>query len=152
MSARIIGPRRDPFLGSIDITPGCWLWIGPKDGCGYGKLGRKLAHRVSWERHNGPLASPKVYVCHSCDTPACVNPTHLFLGSQRDNMADMRLKGRANKPIGESNPRATLTEERVRAIRIQRDGGIRLKHIAAEFGTTISTVYNISKRKTWRHL
>lgn len=142
----------DEFWKRTTVTPGCWLWTGVVDRCGYGKLGHELAHRISWRLHKGAISSSKTYVCHSCDTPACVNPAHLFLGSQRENMADMRLKGRASRRPGEANPRATLTDDQVLAIRTKRAEGQHLKRIAAEFGTTISTVFNIAKRNTWRHL
>lgn len=82
---------------------GCWLWIGStnkvKPGSGAGQIrikGRKnpvLAHRISWEIHKGPIPEG-MNVCHSCDNPPCVNPDHLFLGSQSDNLKDMFAKGR----------------------------------------------------------
>lgn len=80
---------------------GCWLWRGSKDGGGYGTLSTirgfapAKAHRVSWEMRNGPIPEG-AYVCHRCDTPACVNPDHLFLGTQQQNMRDCAAKGRVN--------------------------------------------------------
>lgn len=78
----------------------CWLWTGWHDADGYGKLAipspsrsQLLAHRVSWEIHHGPIPAGKC-VLHRCDTPSCINPAHLFLGTQADNMRDMHAKGR----------------------------------------------------------
>lgn len=77
---------------------GCWLWVASTNRCGYGQINMglrpELAHRVSYEHHVGPIADG-LHVLHSCDTPACCNPEHLFLGTHMDNMADMAAKLRA---------------------------------------------------------
>ena len=73
---------------------GCWLWTGAKTGVGYGSFRGKGAHRVSWERHHGRAVPGRKMVLHRCDNRACVNPDHLFLGSQLDNVRDMMAKGR----------------------------------------------------------
>lgn len=76
----------------------CWLWTGPVNNTGYGlaffKNKQTLAPRSSWEVHNGPIPDG-MYVLHRCDTPACINPAHLFLGTAMDNTRDMIAKGRA---------------------------------------------------------
>lgn len=76
---------------------GCWIWTGTVNERGYGRVysgGRMwIAHRLSWTQVNGPIPA-HMFVCHRCDTPSCVNPDHLFLGSPRDNVIDMAAKGR----------------------------------------------------------
>lgn len=80
-----------------DPAGGCRLWIGAKSRHGYGslswKMKRLVAHRAAYECAFGPIPSGMV-VCHRCDVPACINPTHLFIGTQRDNIRDMISKGR----------------------------------------------------------
>ena len=87
------------FWEYVVKTDKCWLWNGPKRPNGYGRLEVSsqnvvlAPHRFSWELHNGPIPSG-LFVCHICDTPACVRPAHLFVGTQLDNMRDRHRKGK----------------------------------------------------------
>jgi hypothetical protein len=111
--AERLWPKVDKSAG----PDGCWLWTGAKKQGGYGKIGQGgsagwvLAHRVAWEVVNGPIPHGMV-VCHSCDEPSCVNPAHLWLGTQAQNLADMRAKDRHCS--GEKMTQALLGSEAFR--------------------------------------
>jgi hypothetical protein len=86
------------FVAYVQKTSGCWLWTASLTSTGYGQMmvhGKKQkAHRVSWEIHHGPIPDG-MCVCHACHNPRCVKPEHLYLGTQSDNVADMKASGRA---------------------------------------------------------
>lgn len=140
------------------MTP-CILWDGPINDGGYGRVYvngvRRLAHRVAFERATG--ISPIGYcVCHRCDVPACVNPDHLFLGTQQDNLQDMRDKGRQRNPPpkrGEDHYEQKLSEDDVRDMRV-RYTGVRgeIKAMAAEYGVTNGMVRHVIHRRKWKHV
>lgn len=133
----------------------CWPWIGLRTTAGYGAFSfhnkSMYAHRASYEVHNGPIPDGMV-VCHRCDNPRCVNPNHLFIGSQTDNLHDMIRKGRAKlRPqIGTDHGCAKLTEDDVLAIRADctRSG----RAIAKAFSISQTQVSDIKTRKAWRHI
>lgn len=137
-----------------DPNSGCWLWSGCVSVHGYGQISirnrRTLAHRKVWEVRQGEIP-PGLHLCHRCDTPACVNPSHMFLGTQADNVADMHGKGRAPSRRGVRAGRAKLTEAQVREIRAMR-GGERAADTAARFGICTRQVHTIQSGQQWTHL
>lgn len=145
----------------FDCVGGCWLWSGVTNGIGYGMLtdrtpdnpGRKvLAHRLSWEIAKGPIP-PGLCVLHRCDTPQCVNPDHLFLGTHKTNSDDKIAKGRFRhwRPVGEANPRAKLDARRVREMRCLARSLPR-RAIAQRFGLSLAATAKAITRKTWAHV
>lgn len=143
----------------------CWLWTAGRLDDGYGRInsgGKRgrllLAHRVAYELEHGPiphedLFGNRVLVLHACDTPACVNPAHLFLGTTAANVADMDSKGRRVQVCGERHGEAKVTEAIVREIR----GAFRghrgeIKALAQRFSISQSQVSNIVHRRQWRHV
>ncbi len=98
------GTVEERFWSYVNKTDGCWLWIGNRCPKGYGILAvkrrPKRAHRVSWEMHFGAIPEG-LLICHRCDTPGCIRPDHLFIGTQQDNLDDMYQKGRG--PTGDKN-------------------------------------------------
>lgn len=139
---------------AADPKTGCWNWTAGKGGGGYGQLRvharMTLAHRYSFERFNGPIPS-RALVCHHCDNPSCVNPEHLFAGTQQDNMADMHAKGRNGQPRGERSGRTKLRTADVVAIN-KLIGTHSNRKIAQMCGSTSGTVSNIARGKTWAWL
>ena len=131
---------------------GCWEWVGAKWNRQYGtfRLQAKtyIAHRVAYFLATGKQPG-QLCVCHICDNPGCVNPSHLFLGTVADNMADRDHKGRQNHPSGEQHCRAKLTEKQVLRIRASDKT---LQAIADKYGVTRQTISHIKTRKTWKHI
>lgn len=132
---------------------GCWIWMGATQVRGYGEIlssNRKmLAHRASYEAFVGPI--PKgMYVCHACDNVYCVNPNHLFLGTQKQNLQDMAAKGRSTR--GEKNAMSKLTEDNIKEIRQLFVSGVSCKKISKIFEVTTSCISKIKRKETWNHV
>ena len=131
---------------------GCWIYTGTIDAYGYGviSLGKKKlkAHRASYELSKG-LIPQGLCVCHACDTRACVNPSHLFVGTPSENILDAFRKGRNVK--GSRHPTAKLSEEEARLI-LSMKGKHLQRTIADKFGVSPTTVHLILKGKRWKHI
>lgn len=131
---------------------GCWLWTGALNNNSYGRLAidniNKLAHRISYQIYKGEI--PKdMLVCHHCDIPSCVNPDHLFLGTDLDNATDRMNKGRFRSLHGEENGSSKLTELQVREILTSSE---RNKDVAKRLDVSKQMVSQIRKRKIWKHV
>jgi len=135
-----------------DANVGCWLWAASADENGYGTFfdGTKTvkAHRAAWTIYVGEIPEG-LQVLHRCDTPACVNPKHLFLGTLADNIADCIDKGRRHSTRGVLNAKCVLTEDDVRAILADPRGD---KAIADDYGVVRGTIWAIRNGPNWRHL
>lgn len=154
------------FWSKVDKSGGieaCWWWTSTRNEDGYGHfgIGKKCekAHRVAWWLVNSPIPEG-MQVLHRCDSPSCVNPKHLFLGYNSDNVADKVAKGRqakgdaiALKLQGEKGGRAKLTEPIVLAIRKEwRSKRTPQDMLARRYGVTQSLISHIVRRKTWTHI
>lgn len=169
MGARPYGTLAERFAVKVDRTPGqgpngdCWEWRGGLVS-GYGQIRRPkaegddrtdYAHRVAYELANGVdlgrARETDLLVLHRCDNRCCVNPAHLFLGSDKVNNDDMRNKGRwrSGPQAGEANPAHKLKEHEVRAIRAAKGS---LARIARKFGISRSWAWAIRNGEAWSHL
>ncbi|AUM00520.1 HNH endonuclease signature motif containing protein [Pseudomonadota bacterium 24LQ007] len=148
-------PLRWRFLEKIDFDPdsGCWIWKGARHPQGYGLIKRKdgaqlRAHRVAYELAYGPIPDG-LMVCHRCDRPQCVRPGHLFVGTARDNSADMVTKGRSAHLFGERNGSARLTRQAVQTIR--SESGC-YRDLAGRFGVSPSAIGLIKRMERWTRM
>jgi hypothetical protein len=148
----------------------CWEWNAAKSKEGYGRFSlnykeKYMAHRLAFVLHHKKPIN-KLLVCHTCDNPSCINPSHLFLGTHLDNFKDMKEKGRSCKgnrsrnylypekrQKGESNGSSKLKEHQIIEIRNKYDNeNMSSKEIANQYGVHETTINNIVKRKKWKHI
>lgn len=175
---------RERFESKVDRSGGasaCWLWLGAGQRYGHVRVKRngswstESAHRVAYELERGDIPAG-LEVCHRCDNPKCVNPSHLFLGTRAENAADMVAKGRhatgarcrQKNPArgdrngsrlyperlarGERNARSRLSESVVRDMRERYAAGTSQGALAREYGVMQSTVSKVVLRQAWRHV
>ncbi len=145
---------RDRLLDSVeyDTNGGCWLWTGTLNADGYGRLNVERVihptHRLAWREFNGSIGDKNVL--HKCDVRACINPNHLFLGTQRDNVDDMLAKGRNRR--GSALPASKLSEEQIPEIRRLLREGKTSYRIGPMFGVHPSTIDAIAVGRSWAHV
>lgn len=156
-------PRQDPLNevylwhrllrgAAIDINSGCWIWLRSNTGR-YGQISRKKKliynHRLMYELAIGPIEKG-LFVCHTCDTPLCINPSHLFTGTHSENMADGVRKGRINQ--GSNNPHSRLNDDNIRDIRRMIRDGVYQHDIAIKYNVARVTISQIHTGKRWAHV
>jgi len=149
-------PRTDLYWKYVVKTDQCWLWVGAKTPKGYGVFSRSsggvsayyYAHRAAYEMETGEKPG-ELNVCHSCDNPGCVNPSHLFLGSWTENMKDKVSKNRQAK--GEAFHRK-LTDLKVKEIRERYEHGETQRALATKFDVDPSLVSRVVNRRYWAHV
>ena len=148
----------DRFWAKVDCSGGpdaCWAWTAAVSSRGYGQVwvgGKsRSAHRVSLEMVSGPIPDG-MFVLHSCDTPACVRPSHLRAGTHEENMMDRTNRGRCPVVLGELNGMSKLTKQAVVDIRERYSNGELQSQLAANHGVAHQTIYDIVNRRSWRHI
>ena len=140
-------PVEERFERYYTPAHGCWEWTGSRHPKGYGQINRgdgrpEKAHRISWMKFRGPIPAG-LHVLHRCDNPACVNPDHLFLGTNGDNMHDKQVKGRHHKQI-----LSTADVAEIRAA--PRYARFSAAAFAERFGVTVSCIKQVRTRSSWK--
>ena len=162
-NGRVIKTAQQAFDHHVIVRDvGCWGWKGFHNAAGYGvaRFGGRgvkkiLAHRLSWQLYRGEIPDG-LHVLHHCDIPGCVNPNHLFLGTNLDNIKDRMKKGRpggGNFKPGERHWKAKLSNEQVREIIARRANGEKAVTLSKEFHVRPEHISNIcrkqSRREAW---
>lgn len=161
MTIKISAKDEARFWSKVRKTPGCWEWAASKNNSGYGCFSfnskRWGAHRFSWLIHHGD--SKGLFVLHSCDNRSCVNPSHLWVGTQSANLQDM-IKKKRHRGVTHPNSYATgsrhhnakLTTAKVKQIRALRFEGLSYYQIAKQFEVSRQHIRTLCLRKSWRRV
>lgn len=157
--ARIYPPVEIRFNNQVTKTKTCWIWKGAIGSKGRGYIcvkpgKRQQVHRFSYEYYIGKIPTG-LLVCHHCDNPLCVRPSHLFVGTDQDNKNDMVAKGRSTKGrmAGEKHPFAQLTDfEALEIKRLFASGDYSQKELKNKFSVSYSVIHGIVREKRWKHL
>ncbi len=144
----------DAFWSKIIKTSTCWEWVGGKHGSGYGQCwtgyhGERLAHRAMWIKWFGSIPEG-MYVLHKCDNKTCVNPEHLYLGTQTQNVKDNVDRGLTN--TGSKHWNSSIQEADVRCIRFSFRQGLSIRCIANRFNLSYKNTWAIVHNLKWRHI
>lgn len=142
------------FMSKVRKEGECWVWTARKTPPGYGKFWFKgkdrYAHRVSLELFGGNAPPDDKLVMHSCDNPSCVNPDHLSIGTQFDNMQDAAGKGRCVRVgdwNGQKNPKAKLSPDDIASIHAMLDAGVGPTEIGKKYGVSRIRIQQIKRQR-----
>lgn len=148
----------DAVKGHCTISErGCWIWNHAKNQFGYAIFTLQnriicVGHRYVWQLCNGPIPYGLI-ICHHCDTPSCVNPDHLCLGTQKDNIRDMIQKGRMGwRPKGEQQHSSIFTKTQIREMRRMHSKGLKIVEIWPKFGGSYQSVRRAIRGISWAHI
>lgn len=143
---------------SIDRETSCWVWTGARDPLGYGRFTydgmTRTAHRLMFCLMYGDQPA-SVLVCHNCDNPSCINPSHLYAGSAQSNMDDMMARGRNKywRRVGQDHPRSKITQAQALEIADEkRWGDMSQREVGEIYGITQTAVSDIRRGHRWKHL
>lgn len=147
------------FWSKVHKTDDCWLWTGPpnvQNGYGYFYVARHMhsAHRIAYCLAHGSIPD-RLHVLHSCPrghNRLCVNPAHLYAGTNTDNIHDAQREGTAYNLPGERHPRAKLTDNDIVSIRALLAQGVSARRVASMYGIAHQTVSQIKHRRRWAHV
>lgn len=127
----------------VSRISGCWEWTGETNEFGYGRMNvsgkKKVVHRIAYAEFVEEVPK-EMFLCHKCDNPKCFNPFHLFVGNQKDNMEDMRRKGRAGKKLTADDVKKILRSSDIDA------------QLARDFKVNQATIHAIKNGHTWKHI